>query len=191
GLDPHQHTPIEILHMILLGIVQYFLRDAVGHMSDDQKHVVSYCLSSIDTAGLALRTSRMNVRMYVQHAGSLVGHDFCMVVQIALFTLYDILPPSAYAAWHALIGLVPLVWQPEIEDLTEYTVCALFFCEIPLHMTVSQTPKFHLLRHLPEHVHQFGPATLFATEGFESFNAVICSWSILFFFFSFQLLHSL
>lgn len=34
-------------------------------------------------------------------------------------------------------------------------------------------PKFHLLLHLPFHVRRFGPAILFATETFESFNAVI------------------
>ena len=34
-------------------------------------------------------------------------------------------------------------------------------------------PKFHLLVHLPSHIRRFGPATLFATETFESFNAVI------------------
>jgi hypothetical protein len=34
-------------------------------------------------------------------------------------------------------------------------------------------PKFHLLLHIPFHVRLFGPAILFATEGFESFNAVI------------------
>lgn len=34
-------------------------------------------------------------------------------------------------------------------------------------------PKFHLLLHLVDHIRDFGPATLFATEGFESFNAII------------------
>jgi hypothetical protein len=34
-------------------------------------------------------------------------------------------------------------------------------------------PKFHILVHLPAHIRRFGPAILFATEAFESFNAVI------------------
>jgi hypothetical protein len=34
-------------------------------------------------------------------------------------------------------------------------------------------PKFHLLAHLPSHIRRFGPAPFFATEGFESQNAVI------------------
>lgn len=39
-------------------------------------------------------------------------------------------------------------------------------------------PKFHILLHLPQHVRRFGPAILFATEGFESFNAVIRAKSV-------------
>jgi len=33
--------------------------------------------------------------------------------------------------------------------------------------------KFHMILHLPSHIRRFGPASLFATEAFESFNAVI------------------
>ena len=39
-------------------------------------------------------------------------------------------------------------------------------------------PKFHILLHLPTHVRRFGPAVLFATEPFESFNALIRAKSV-------------
>ena len=39
-------------------------------------------------------------------------------------------------------------------------------------------PKFHIIMHLPDHVRRFGPAILFATEAFESFNAVIRAQSV-------------
>lgn len=39
-------------------------------------------------------------------------------------------------------------------------------------------PKFHIFLHLVEHIRRFGPAILFATEAFESFNAVIRAKSI-------------
>ncbi|KAJ6628600.1 hypothetical protein B0H10DRAFT_1777756, partial [Mycena sp. CBHHK59/15] len=39
-------------------------------------------------------------------------------------------------------------------------------------------PKFHVILHLPAHIRCFGPAMLFATEGFESFNAIIRSCSV-------------
>lgn len=34
-------------------------------------------------------------------------------------------------------------------------------------------PKFHLFVHLPSYVRRFGPAILYATEGFESYNFLI------------------
>lgn len=39
-------------------------------------------------------------------------------------------------------------------------------------------PKFHVLVHLSAHIRRFGPAILFATEAFESFNAVIRAQSV-------------
>lgn len=39
-------------------------------------------------------------------------------------------------------------------------------------------PKFHILLHLTEHIRRFGPAILFATEAFESFNALIRAKSV-------------
>jgi hypothetical protein len=39
-------------------------------------------------------------------------------------------------------------------------------------------PKFHLILHLLFHILHFGPATVFATEAQESYNAIIRAWSI-------------
>jgi hypothetical protein len=39
-------------------------------------------------------------------------------------------------------------------------------------------PKLHLLIHLPEHTQRFGPAIIFATETFESYNTIIRAKSI-------------
>ncbi|KAJ7303118.1 hypothetical protein DFH08DRAFT_645222, partial [Mycena albidolilacea] len=39
-------------------------------------------------------------------------------------------------------------------------------------------PRFHIFIHLPAHIRRFGPAILFATETFESFNAIIRAKSI-------------
>ena len=53
-----------------------------------------------------------------------------------------------------------------------------------LDITARVTPrwfnklKFHILIHLPEHIRHFGPAILFATETFESFNALIRDHSV-------------
>ena len=39
-------------------------------------------------------------------------------------------------------------------------------------------PKFHIILHLVEHIRRFGPPLLFATETFESFNALIRTLSV-------------
>lgn len=39
-------------------------------------------------------------------------------------------------------------------------------------------PKFHVILHLPTHIRRFGPAILYATETFESYNHVIRTRSI-------------
>ena len=39
-------------------------------------------------------------------------------------------------------------------------------------------PKYHILLHLVEHIRQYGPAILFATENFESHNAIIRGKSV-------------
>jgi hypothetical protein len=39
-------------------------------------------------------------------------------------------------------------------------------------------PKFHFLVHLPLYIQRFGPAVLFSTEQFESFNGVFRAASI-------------
>lgn len=39
--------------------------------------------------------------------------------------------------------------------------------------------KLHLLKHLPDHIRQFGPAVQFATEVFECFNKIFQASSVL------------
>ncbi|EHS64535.1 uncharacterized protein PGTG_22323 [Puccinia graminis f. sp. tritici CRL 75-36-700-3] len=39
-------------------------------------------------------------------------------------------------------------------------------------------PKFHMLTHLPDAIRRFGPACLFASEKFESFNGILRNASI-------------
>ena len=39
-------------------------------------------------------------------------------------------------------------------------------------------PKFHIIMHLVSHIRRFGPPLLFATETFESYNTLICDFSV-------------
>ncbi|KAF9232535.1 hypothetical protein BU15DRAFT_90631 [Melanogaster broomeanus] len=165
GLDPHQDTPVEILHVILLGFIKYFWRDAMSRLSDDQKTLLQIRLNSFDVSGLGIPR--------------LAGHTLA-----APFVLYDLVPRECYDTFVALSTLIPLVWQPIINNVDVHLDCMQESIDHFLNCTARWTPrwfnkpKFHLIRHLPDHVHCFGPPILFATEGFEAFNAVVRDHSV-------------
>ncbi|KAG5634224.1 hypothetical protein H0H81_002802, partial [Sphagnurus paluster] len=180
--DPSSDTPVEILHVILLGFVKYFWRDAVSRQSPEGKEILKARINSFDTTGLGLPRARGNT--LVQYAGSLTGRDFRLVIQIAPSVLHGLLPPPAYEAWLALARLTPLAFQPQTDALSSY----LDVLENAIYDFLAATalwttqwfnkPKFHVIVHMVKHIRRFGPAILSATESFESYNAVIHSRSI-------------
>ncbi|KAF6758067.1 hypothetical protein DFP72DRAFT_1065314 [Ephemerocybe angulata] len=185
GINGHTDTPVEILHVILLGFVKYMWRDVIKNQLKDKdlkKDELATRLSSLDVSGLGI--SPLAGKTLVKYAGSLVGRDFRVIAQVAPFVLYDIVKPECYRTWLALAKLIPLVWQPEIDDVNDYTVRLTRAIDQFLLRAGDWTPawfnkpKFHLLVHLPDHIRRFGPAILFATEAFESFNAVIRAKSV-------------
>lgn len=192
---------IEILHVILLGFVKYLWHDVISWLSTEQKSLLVTCLNSIDVSGLGF--SPLAGQTLVQFAGSLTGHDFCAISQVAPFVLYDLVPSEGFETWLALSALVPLIWQPMIIQLPQHLVCWQFWLandlttnNIHFQHSLEQVinyfpsctarwtpqwfnkPKFHIIHHLLAHIHQFGPAILFATENFKSFNAVVCDHSV-------------
>ncbi|KAF7339159.1 hypothetical protein MVEN_01993000 [Mycena venus] len=110
--DPNSDSPVEILHVILLGFVKYFWRDAVSRQSKAGKEILKARINSFDAAPLGLADPRGST--LVQYAGSLTGRDFRLVVQIAPAVLYGMIPDEAHEAWLALCRLAPLAYQPEI-----------------------------------------------------------------------------
>ncbi|KAJ3912042.1 hypothetical protein F5877DRAFT_85250 [Lentinula edodes] len=112
GLDPHRDTPVEILHVILLGFVKYYWQDVIAHLSDPQKEILTNQLASVDVSSMGL----------AQLAGETLVKDFCAIAQVAPFVLYDLISKECYEAWLSLSALIPLVWQPVINHLDEYLV---------------------------------------------------------------------
>ncbi len=91
GLDTHQDTPVEVLHVVLLGFVKYFWCDLVqGQLKNDvaKKELLATRLSCLDVSGLGL--SPLAGTTLVQYAGSLTGRDFRAIAQSAPFILYDL-----------------------------------------------------------------------------------------------------
>ncbi|KAJ3912202.1 hypothetical protein F5877DRAFT_93625 [Lentinula edodes] len=181
GLDPHSDTPVEILHVVLLGFVKYLWRDVIDNQlkkNADKKKELATRLSSLDISGLGIE-SKLAGNTLVNHYGSLTGSDFRKISQVAPFVLKGFVSDECYQTWLSLSKLIPLIWQPEIKSLDSYI--ALLQHEIEQFLLYAakwsirwfNKPKFHILVHLPDHIRRFGPAILFATEVFESYNAVI------------------
>lgn len=124
GLDPHSDTPVEILHVILLGFVKYFWRDVVQNQvkkNSAQRELLITRLESVDVAGIP-GVSKLAGKTLVDYAGSLTGRDFRAIAQVAPFVLYDLVPPACYHAWVSLSNLIPLIWQPIIPDIEKHLV---------------------------------------------------------------------
>lgn len=118
--DPSTDTPFEALHVVLLGAVKYFWRDAVSRIDSEVKDVLIAHLNSVITHGLGI--SNLRGETLVQYAGSLVGRDFRVILQVAPAVLYGLLPAEAYEAWLALCRLALLIFQPVIHDFPTYEV---------------------------------------------------------------------
>ncbi|KAJ6583660.1 hypothetical protein B0H10DRAFT_2168146 [Mycena sp. CBHHK59/15] len=182
NFDPHQDTPVEILHVILLGFVKYFWRDAVARVKKSDQDILVARLSSFNVSGLGI--SPLPGHTLVNYSGSLTGRDFRTIVQVAPFVLQGLLPAEYIELWTSLSAVVTLVWQPHINDLDthieqlEAAIKHFLDCTCRLTLQWFNKPKFHVILHLPAHIRRFGPAMLFATEGFESFNAIIRSCSV-------------
>ncbi|KAI6014952.1 hypothetical protein EDC04DRAFT_2903843 [Pisolithus marmoratus] len=156
GLDPHQDTPVEILHVILLGFVKYFWRDAMSRLNEVQKAKLQVRLASFDVTGLGIPL--LAGHTLIQYAGSLTGRDFRTISQAAPFILYDLVPCPCYEAFLVLSVLIPLVWKPCIENVKEHLAVLEVAIDHFLNCTARWTPqwfnkpKFHILRHLPDHI---------------------------------------
>ncbi|KAK1231629.1 hypothetical protein PQX77_005252 [Marasmius sp. AFHP31] len=181
GLNPHADTPVEILHVVLLGFVKYLWRDVIQNQlkkKAEKMAELSARLSSTNVDGLGL-ASFLAGDTLTKYYGSLTGGDFRKIAQVAPFVLHGLVSEDCYQTWVVLSKLIPLIWQPEITDVSKYVDT--LESEITNFLVYAgkwsirwfNKPKFHILVHLPAHIRRFGPAILFATEAFESYNAVI------------------
>ncbi|KAI8444929.1 hypothetical protein BY996DRAFT_6434961 [Phakopsora pachyrhizi] len=160
GFDGHKDTPVEVLHVVLLGL------------SASRKDELIARLQSFDTSNLNIQP--IKAKYLVQHYLSLVGKDFKVLIQAAPFR----------KIWISLCHLCSFIFQTHITDLTIYMADLEYFAQDFLLKLISTNaqwvnkPKFHMLIHLSQSIARFGPTSLFSTEKYESYNGVVQQASI-------------
>ncbi|KAH9894129.1 hypothetical protein C8Q73DRAFT_826736 [Cubamyces lactineus] len=184
GLDVHMDTPTEVLHTVLLGVVKYFWSQTVTLLEKAKAMETFYRrLQSIGTGGL--NAEALNAEYICHYKGSLIGKHFKSLAQVMPFVVYDLVPATVLNGWNVLGNLVVLLWHTEIVDTEAYLAELSRTIEDFLNITAQcapsiliTKPKFHFLVHLPAYIRRFGPAILFSTERYESFNHIFRQSSI-------------
>ncbi|KAH9821902.1 hypothetical protein DFH28DRAFT_1120221 [Melampsora americana] len=185
--DGHKETPVEILHVVLLGITKYLFRDAMKDVGNTKAGSINYNYLSAKWRSFSskgLNIPAIQPGNLITYYNSLIGKDFRTVLQTVPFVLFDFLMPDKRHVWTALCILSSYIFQTEIPNMNQYlaeldTHISWFLKQlIALTAQWVNKPKFHMLVHLRESIHRFGPACLFATEKFESFNRVLRNASI-------------
>ncbi|OAV96041.1 hypothetical protein PTTG_02286 [Puccinia triticina 1-1 BBBD Race 1] len=182
GFDGCKDTPVEILHVFLLGVVKYMTHDFMKSLKPPQLAGVlaSWQAFNIDS----LNISSIQAKYLSKHFCSLIGKDFNIILQTAPFVLYQYMDDSQRAWWNSLCMLGTYIFETCIHDMVQYIADLRKHINIFLWHTINRSaqwinkPKFHMLIHLPESIERFGPACLFSTENFESFNSLLRTASV-------------
>ncbi|KAJ7362677.1 hypothetical protein DFH08DRAFT_910804 [Mycena albidolilacea] len=185
GLDPHQDSPCEILHSILLGDTKYIWHATNSPWNKIKEDQFAIRLQSSSTDGLNLTS--LCGRYMVRDKNSLIGKHFKVLQQLGAFHLHDDLcGKKLFSLWKAAGELGALLWYSEIRNQEQYLADLQTCIDNVLDIWGLIDPariltkyKLHVLSHLPDDVRGFGPAILFATEGFEGWNGVFRLCSIL------------
>ena len=174
----HMDTPTEILHTILLGVVKYFWGQTVFLLEKyHMLHIFQSRLDSVETHGLNGPT--LNADYICRYKGGLIGKHFKSLAQVMPFLIYDCVPKTVLDGWTVIGELVILLWHTEITHTERYLASLTRTINDFLNITalcapsiLVSKPKFHFLVHLPAYIRRFGPAIIFSTERYESFNHV-------------------
>jgi hypothetical protein len=182
GFDGCRDTPVEILHVFLLGVVKYMVRDFMRRLSAEDKLHVKARYQSFNIDGLNIASIQPSY--LTKHFANFIGKDFRVVLQAAPFVLFEYMDDRERHLWMALCLLAPLVFQTHIEDMDTFQERLVYHVRNFLYLLAKGTaqwvnkPKIHMLLHLMDSIIRFGPASLFATEKFEGYNSTLRNASV-------------
>ncbi|EFP78718.2 uncharacterized protein PGTG_04674 [Puccinia graminis f. sp. tritici CRL 75-36-700-3] len=182
GFDGCRDTPVEILHVLSLGVVKYLVKDFMGKLKEHQLNEMEARLHSFCSD--ALHIPPIQAKYMMAHYKSFVGKDFRTIVQVAPFVFFPFMNQQQLDVWIPLCYICSMAFQTHIPNMNEYIQELEAHIKIFMYNIVKMTaqwankPKFHMLLHLPASIKRYGPPCLFATEKFESFNGVVRHASI-------------
>ncbi|OAV85817.1 hypothetical protein PTTG_30248 [Puccinia triticina 1-1 BBBD Race 1] len=183
SFDGCNHTPVEILHVVLLGCVKYLMADLMTNRIPKSKlKEVEARLRSFNTD--ALNFPQLQATYMMAHHRSFIGKDFQIILQVAAFVLFPYMTEDMKNVWYSMCFMSSMVFQTVIPDMETYIqqlegVIREFMYHISkMSGRWSNKPKIHMLLHLPQSIRRFGPPILFATEKFENYNGIVRTASI-------------
>ncbi|KAJ6583705.1 hypothetical protein B0H10DRAFT_1833406, partial [Mycena sp. CBHHK59/15] len=184
GLDPNRDTPVELLHTILLGIINYIWYILHSGWSEEQRDLFVVQLQSTDIDGLTIPPIRAPYMM--QYRNGLIGKHFKTLMQTMVFHVHDLVSPEIFTLIKAVSALGAVLWVHEIDDMAQYTADLTILIRNVLDAFSDYDPakillkiKLHLLPHIVEDAVRFGPPIRNSTEVFECFNAIFRLCSVL------------
>ncbi|OAV85700.1 hypothetical protein PTTG_03824 [Puccinia triticina 1-1 BBBD Race 1] len=180
--DGCKDTPVEILHVLQLGVIRYLLRDFMEGLTEGDKRRLEAHWQSFNRDSLNIPSLR-SIFM-VNHYKSFIGKHMKIVIQAAPFVFFPFMNRKKRDLWMSLCYLCTFVYQTRIENMDRYIEDLKHHIDLFLYHVLSMNaqwvnkPKFHMLIHLPESVRRFGPPCLFASEKFEAYNGIMRNASI-------------
>ncbi|CDO77550.1 hypothetical protein BN946_scf184912.g49 [Trametes cinnabarina] len=176
GLDVHLDTPVEPLHTHLLGVVKYFWAQTVWVL-EKQSCFGEFQTRLMSISRTGLKIPNIMAEYMCKYRGGLIGKHFKTISQVISFAVRGLVDDELQRAWGAIGRLTVLIWEAEISNMPDFLVHAPANPSSLSPGLLTEKNKFHILLHLPDHIERFGPALLFSTERYESFNHVfrLCS----------------
>ena len=122
GYNIHLDMPMEILHMVLLGVSKYYWVQLIWYLKNHSKSLSLFqaCLASIHWNGL--NAPSMNAKYICQYHNSLIGKHLKSLAQVMPFLAFNLVPQDVLCAWNIIGTFVVPLWHTEIEDMEHYLV---------------------------------------------------------------------
>ncbi|KAI9617216.1 hypothetical protein H4Q26_013081 [Puccinia striiformis f. sp. tritici PST-130] len=119
GFDGCHDTPVEVLHVILLGVIKYISNDFLTNtIKPKQANDLLGTWQSFITDSLDLPV--LNAAYMYKHHRSMIGKDFKILLQCAPFVFYQFMNEPQQDLWRVLCQLAPYIFQTHISNMENY-----------------------------------------------------------------------